>query len=52
VRLAVRRIIAGEHGVGRTQETTEDRCHSEVSNREEESASGSRAPPAHLSRGP
>jgi len=52
VRMAVRRIISGEHGVGQTQETTGDRRHSEVSNREEESASGSRAPPAHLSRGP
>ena len=52
VRLAVRRIISGEHGIGNAPEATGERRPSEVLNREEESASGSRAPPAHLSRGP
>jgi len=52
VRLAVRRIISGEHGIGPAPEATGEPRPSEVPNGEGETRSESRAPPAYLSRGP
>ena len=51
-RLAVRRIISGEHGIGDAPEATGEPCASEVPNEEGKTKSESRAPLARRSRGP